>query len=255
MEEKDLIYLHPDNYQEWSQIAIKFLSQHNALPYARGLEYDLETSTRIGVVLFLHTDYDILDEMTDLKMFDHYDNWMYLWETFGDPAIPPFPQELIPPVAADTSSDEITPPAPVAPTDPVPAIDALDSVQHDTSCLPTLPSCDDFLADITQLFVESHIEDVGDIIDDICLLFEADTPSFAAVKDSRTSALQGTHGLPGVDFLPDTSVLFLESHIVNMGDFYDDFSFSLLRILLQLLRGPTLTLKSMLYMINLSRLV
>ena len=76
-----MIYLHPDNYQEWSQIAIKFISQHNALPYARGLDYDLETSTCIGVVLFLHTNYDILDEMTDLQMFDHYDNWMYLWET------------------------------------------------------------------------------------------------------------------------------------------------------------------------------
>ena len=89
----------------------------------------------------------------------------------------------------DSSSDEITPPAPVAPTDPVTATDASDSVQQDTLCLPTSASWDDFLADIAQLFVESHIEDVGDIIDDICLLFEADTSSFAIVKDSCTSPL------------------------------------------------------------------
>ena len=112
--------------------------------------------------------------------------WMYLWETYGAPAIPPFPKELIPPVVVDTSSDESTPPVPI---DPVPATDASDPVQQDTSCLPTLPSCDDFLAEIALLFVESHIEDVGDIIDDIRLLFEADTSSFATVKDSCTSTL------------------------------------------------------------------
>ena len=97
-------------------------------------------------------------------------------------------------------------------------------MQQDTSCLPTLPSCEDFLSDIAQLFVESHIEDVGDIIDDICLLFEANTPSFAVVKDSCTSPLQGTLDLPGDAFLPDIAVLFLESHTANMRDFYDDFS-------------------------------
>ena len=96
---------------------------------------------------------------------------MYLWETYGDPAIPPFPKELIPPVVADTSLDEIIPPTLVAPTDPVPDTDASDSVQQDTSCLPTSASCEDFLSDLAQLFVESHIEDVGDIIDDIRLLF------------------------------------------------------------------------------------
>ena len=78
------------------------------------------------------------------------------------------------------------PPAPVAPTDPIPTPDASDSVQQDTSCLPTLPSCKDYLSYIAQLFVESHIEDVGDILDDIHLLFEADTPSFSAVTDSCT---------------------------------------------------------------------
>ena len=61
---------------------------------------------------------------------------------------------------------------------------------------------------------------MGDIIDDIRLLFEADTSSLAVVIDSCTSPLQGTHG---VDFLPDTSVLFLDSHTVDMGAFHDDF--------------------------------
>ena len=74
MEETYLIYLHPENYQEWSQIAIKFLSQHNALPYARGLQYNPETSHLIGTILFLYMDYEVLDSMTNLKKSKHYDN-------------------------------------------------------------------------------------------------------------------------------------------------------------------------------------
>ena len=74
MEETYLIYLHPENYQEWSQIAIKFFSQHNALLYARGLDYDLETSSLIGIVLFLYTDYEVLDSLIDRNKFDDYDN-------------------------------------------------------------------------------------------------------------------------------------------------------------------------------------
>ena len=119
-----------------------------------------------------------------VKIWPPHDYWMYLWKKYGDSNIPPFPEDILPPVAADTSSDEITPPPPVAPTNLVTATDALDSVHQDTICLPTLPSCEDFLSDIAQLFVESHIEYVGDILDDIHLLFEADTPSFAAVTDS-----------------------------------------------------------------------
>ena len=65
---------------------------------------------------------------------------------------------------------------------------------------------------------------MGDILDDIHLIFEADTSSFSVVIDSCTSALYGTHGLPGHDFLPDLSALFLESHAMDMGDFYDDLS-------------------------------
>ena len=72
--------------------------------------------------------------------------------------------------------------------------------------------------------MKSHIKNVGDIINGIHLLFEADTPSFAVVKDSCTSTLQGTLDLPSADFLPDVSVLFLESHTADMEVFSDDFS-------------------------------
>ena len=83
---------------------------------------------------------------------------------------------------------------------------------------------DDFLVDIARLFMESHMEDVGDIIDDIHLLFEVDTPSFIAVIDSCTSSLQGTLGLSSDNFLPDILVIFLESHTKDMEDFFGDLS-------------------------------
>ena len=63
---------------------------------------------------------------------------------------------------------------------------------------------------------------MGDILDEICLLFEVDTSSFAAVIDSCTSTLQGTHGLPGDDFLLDISALFLELHTTDVEDFFDN---------------------------------
>ena len=70
------------------------------------------------------------------------------------------------------SPDEIIPPdAPVASTDPVLTTNAFDSVQQEIPCLPISASWDDFLLDIVVLFMESYIEDVGDIIDDINLLF------------------------------------------------------------------------------------
>ena len=72
--------------------------------------------------------------------------------------------------------------------------------------------------------MESHIEDVGDILDDIHLLFEVDTSSFVTVTDSCTLALQGTHDLPSDDFMPEISALFLESHTLDIEDFYDDVS-------------------------------
>ena len=52
MEEEDLILFTLDNYQEWRQLAIKYLSQHNALPYARGLKYDIDTFPSLVVLSF-----------------------------------------------------------------------------------------------------------------------------------------------------------------------------------------------------------
>ena len=106
----------------------KYLSEHNALPYAPDLEYTVDQVNILIPILCRYMDYKIMKKMCKIKSSDPYQFWMYLWETFGDPAIPPFPQDLLPPVAADSSSDEITPPAPVAPTDPVPASDASDLV-------------------------------------------------------------------------------------------------------------------------------
>ena len=129
MEEVDLIELTPHNYQEWIQLAIRYLSQHNLLPYTLALEYHVDTIDILLQTFWLHMDYDIFDfTMDEVKSNDPYDIWMFLWETYGDPTIPPFPKELIPPVAVDTSSDEITPPVPIAPTNPGSAIDASDLV-------------------------------------------------------------------------------------------------------------------------------
>ena len=115
MEEDDLISLTSDNYHAWSQLAITYLSQHNVLPYAPDLEFTFDQHDIILRTYWFHMDYDVLDFTTDeIKSNDPYDIWMFLRETYGDPTIPPFPEELLPPVAADTSSDEITPPAPVA---------------------------------------------------------------------------------------------------------------------------------------------
>ena len=121
---------------------------------------------------------------------------MALWEAYGDPNIPPFPEDIIslvthvmvPPIVVASSLDEIThPDAHVATIDLVPTIDAPDSMQKETTCLPTSASWDDFLPDIAGLFMESHIEDVGDIIDVIRLLFVEETTSCIMEIDCDTS--------------------------------------------------------------------
>ena len=84
----------------------------------------------IWSTLFLYMDDNILDLVVPIKTSDPYVYWIHLWETYGDPHIPPFPKDLIPLVAFASSPDEITPPNDhVAPTDLVPAPDASDSVQ------------------------------------------------------------------------------------------------------------------------------
>ena len=162
------------------------------------------------------------------KLIQLHDMWMAHWKKYGDPTIPPFPDDILFFAASfmvPPTPKEIPPPNTlVAPTDLVLAIDASDSVQQDPSCLPTPASWDDFLPDIARLFMESYIEDVGDIIDNIHLLFEVDTSSFSIVINSCTLALQGTHSLPGDDFLPDIATLFLDSHTTYMEDFFGDLS-------------------------------
>ena len=74
--------------------------------------------------------------------------------------------------------------------------------------------------------MESRIEDVGDTIDDIRLLFEVNNSFITTVIYSCTSAQQGTLCLLvpalGDDFLTDISSLFVESHKIDLEDFFDD---------------------------------
>ena len=129
MDEEDLITLTTQNYKLWSQLVLTYLSQHNALPYAKGLSYNGDTSSIICLALFLHMDMEVMDSLDDMKSTIFYDIWIYLWEMYGDPHIPPFPQDLLPPVVVASSLDEITPlDASVAITDIVPAIDDSNSL-------------------------------------------------------------------------------------------------------------------------------
>ena len=128
MEEEDLIYLTLDNYQECSQLVIKYLSQHKALPYARDLEYNSDQIEIICRTLFLFMDNDTLDTMSNIKSSDPYVFWMHLWVTYGDPNISPFLEDIIPLVVVASSSDDIKPLALVVLIDHVPTTDALDLV-------------------------------------------------------------------------------------------------------------------------------
>lgn len=129
MEEEDLIILTPENYQEWSQWVIPYLSQHNALPYARGLLYNEDIGSIIFHTLFLFMDMEVMDSLDDMKSSNLYDYWIHLWELYGDPHIPPFPKDLQPLVVGASSPDEITPPnVPISTLDPFPATNALDSL-------------------------------------------------------------------------------------------------------------------------------
>ena len=52
---------------------------------------------------------------------------------------------------------------------------------------------DDFLIDILGLFVESHIEDLGDIIDDLHLLFDEVYPSLVALRANSNPLIHSLH--------------------------------------------------------------
>ena len=109
-----------------------------------------------------------------MASFPH-DVWMDLSAAYRDTNISPFLEDiisLVTPIMVPPTPYEIPPPDTlVDSTDLVLAIDASDLVQQEILCLPTSSSWDEFLLDIARLFIESHIEDVGDIINHICLLF------------------------------------------------------------------------------------
>ena len=48
--------------------------------------------------------------------------------------------------------------------------------------LPVLASSDDFLTDISTLFVQSHTIDLEEFFDDLLLLFAKDDPSTIVVR-------------------------------------------------------------------------
>ena len=52
---------------------------------------------------------------------------------------------------------------------------------------------DDFLIDILGLFVESHIIDLGDILDDLHLLFDEDDPSIVVARDHSDPHVHSLH--------------------------------------------------------------
>ena len=111
-------------------MVLTYLSEHDAFPYVKGLSYNCDTSSIICHALFLYMDMKVMDSLDDMKSIDLYDIWIYLWELYGDPKIPPFSKYLIPLVVVASSPDEITPPdAPVASTNLVSAIDAPNLVQ------------------------------------------------------------------------------------------------------------------------------
>ena len=66
------------------------------------------------------------------KLIHLHDMWMALWKKYGDPTVPPFPDDILSFVASvmvPPTLEEIPPPnTHVAPTDPILATDASDSV-------------------------------------------------------------------------------------------------------------------------------
>ena len=125
-----------------------------------------------------------------MASFSH-DVWMALWDTYGDPQVPLFPKDILSLAASvlvSSTPNEITPPdTPIDSIDLVPTTYAYDLVQQEIPCLPTSASCDDFLPYMAKLLMESHIEDVGDIIKSIHLLFVEETTSYHVETNSDTS--------------------------------------------------------------------
>ena len=65
--------------------------------------------------------------------------------------------------------------------------------QQGTPCLLAPTSVDDFLVDISGLFVESHIVDLKDIIDDQYHLFAKENPSLVVSRANSDPHVHSLH--------------------------------------------------------------
>ena len=65
--------------------------------------------------------------------------------------------------------------------------------QQGTCCLLAPASDDDFLADIVGLFVESHTTDLGDILDNLRLLFHEGDPSTIVTRAYSNPHVHSLH--------------------------------------------------------------
>ena len=66
-------------------------------------------------------------------------------------------------------------------------------VQLATPCLLVPASGDDFMTNISGLFVESYIADLGDIIDDVHLLFDEADPSSVVTREYSDPLVHSLH--------------------------------------------------------------
>ena len=62
------------------------------------------------------------------------------------------------------------------------SMDIDDLVPQGVHCIPNSVPWDDYLTNISNLFMESYIVDLGDTIDDIHILFGEDDPSSVIVR-------------------------------------------------------------------------
>ncbi|GLJ09904.1 hypothetical protein SUGI_0118020 [Cryptomeria japonica] len=110
-----------------------------------------------------------------------------------------------------SSHIDITSPIVLDDADSATVLPSCDSVQQDIHCLPASDSWDDYMTDIAGLFMESYIADLGDIIDDIHLLFNEDDPSSIVVRAHSDPLVHSLHDHSfEVDMIVDTYVQKLE---------------------------------------------
>ena len=123
------------NYKKWSALMIDHLREHKEVfPFLCSKELPYYTDlTPIHISVSLIFSSISMDCFVVLrKVSEPYDLWMSLWKAYGYPQVPPFLEDILPPVTpvmVPTTLVEIIPlDALVVCTDPVPAIDAPNSV-------------------------------------------------------------------------------------------------------------------------------